>query len=270
MAKYLDGTGLGILWSKIGETYLPLSGGTLTSTSASVLSINSTATGNASNILFKSSSATKAEVGYSTANGAYIKNTAAGKVLGISDAGALKYDGNVVITSDNFYDYGTDLLRVYKSLTNNNSLSAVSSSTKIALAHIPTDSRLSYVDTSTGVSVTVEDTTGTTGIVLWGAESGNNVALSVNGSSKTLVKKEAVDGLYSSIGTLSSYFSSGSAYNSLALEGHGASYFATSDHTHPVSISTSTGTNQLTLAYGGKYKLTGGGVGVCVYYARWR
>ena len=259
MAKYLDGTGLGILWSKIGETYLPLSGGTLTSTSGTVLNINSTATGGATNVLFKSNGTGKAQVGYSTASGAYIKNVTAGKELGISDSGALKYDGNVVITSSNFYDYGTDLLRVYKSLTNNNSLSAVSSSTKIALSHIPTDSRLSYVDPGAGVSVTVEDTTGTTGIVLWGAESAGNVALSVNGASKVLVKKEAVDGLYSSIGTLASYFSSGSAYNSLALEGHNASYFSPATHTHDLEIATTTDNNQITLAYGGKYKLREGG-----------
>ena len=34
---------------------------------------------------------------------------------------------------------------------------------------------------------------------------------------------------------------------------------ATSDHTHTTSISTSTGTNQLTLSFGNKYSISAGG-----------
>lgn len=85
---------------------------------------------------------------------------------------------------------------------------------------------LLYVDPEEGVTVVIDDP-GTTGTVLWGAESANQVALSVNGVSKTLVKYAAIEGLYSSIGVLNGYFSGGAARNALALEGHGASYFAT-------------------------------------------
>ena len=85
---------------------------------------------------------------------------------------------------------------------------------------------LLYVDPEEGEDVTIDDP-GVTGTVLWGAESANQVALSVNGVSKTLVKYAAIEGLYSSIGTLAGYFSGGAARNALALEGYGASYFAT-------------------------------------------
>ena len=104
--------------------------------------------------------------------------------------------------------------------------------TIITTARALTDGNdLSYVDTSSGVDVTVEDTTGTTGIVLWGAESTNQVSLSVNGASKVIAKKEAIDSLQSSIGVLSGYFASGSAYNSLALNGHGGDYYMAKEDT---------------------------------------
>ena len=72
----------------------------------------------------------------------------------------------------------------------------------LGLAHIPLDDRLSYVDPEAGEEITIDDP-GATGTVLWGAESANNVALDVNGVSKTLVKQAAMDGVYSSISTLS-------------------------------------------------------------------
>ena len=49
------------------------------------------------------------------------------------------------------------------------------------------------------------------------------------------------------------------AANASQLEGHAASYFATSTHTHTTSIATSTGTNQITLTHGGKFAITAGG-----------
>lgn len=72
----------------------------------------------------------------------------------------------------------------------------------LGLSHIPDDDRLSYVDPEAGEEITIDDP-GTTGTVLWGAESANNVALDVNGVSKTLVKQAAIDGVYSSISSLS-------------------------------------------------------------------
>ena len=60
--------------------------------------------------------------------------------------------------------------------------------------------------------------------------------------------------------------SSGNAYN-VDVKGLGSaaytnsSAYATSGHTHTTSIATDTGTNQITLAFGGKYKLTAGGTG---------
>jgi len=77
-----------------------------------------------------------------------------------------------------------------------------------------------------GEEITIEDP-GTTGTVLWGAESANKVSLSVNGVSKLLLKSQALDGINSSISTILGYFSSGSARNALLLEGHNSDYFAT-------------------------------------------
>lgn len=85
---------------------------------------------------------------------------------------------------------------------------------------------LCFVDPEEGVDVEIDDP-GTTGTVLWGSESASQVSLDVNGVSKTLLKAAALDGINSSIGVLLGYFSSGAARNALALEGHGADYFAT-------------------------------------------
>lgn len=60
--------------------------------------------------------------------------------------------------------------------------------------------------------------------------------------------------------------SSGNAYN-VDVKGLGSaaytnsSAYATSGHTHTTSIATDTGTSQIALAFGGKYKLTAGGTG---------
>ena len=85
---------------------------------------------------------------------------------------------------------------------------------------------LCYVDPDEGVSVVIDDP-GTTGTVLWGAESANQVALSVNGTTKLLLKSASIDGIQSSINTLLGYFVNGSARNAWALGGHGVEYFAT-------------------------------------------
>lgn len=84
---------------------------------------------------------------------------------------------------------------------------------------------LCYVDPDEGVSVVIDDP-GVTGTVLWGAESANQVALSVNGTSKLLLKAASIAGLESSISTLSGYFINGSARNALSLGGYNAAYFA--------------------------------------------
>lgn len=141
---------------------------------------------------------------------------------------------------------GADLSRVWESLVNNTDFPDV----EINLAHIPTipyshisgtpeiptiidrarnlldGDDLCYVDPEEGEEITIDDP-GTTGTVLWGAESANQVALSVNGTSKLLLKAASLDGINSSITTLLGYFSGGSARNALALENHSASYFAT-------------------------------------------
>ena len=142
---------------------------------------------------------------------------------------------------------GTDLERVWESLINNTDYPDV----KINIAHIPTipyshisgtpviptiidrardlldGNDLSYVDPDEGEEITIIDD-GRTGAVLWGAESANQVALSVNGTSKTLLKIAALNGINSSITTLLGYFSSGSARNSLMLGGNSPDYYATS------------------------------------------
>lgn len=52
---------------------------------------------------------------------------------------------------------------------------------------------------------------------------------------------------------------SGSGLDADTVDGKQASDFATSGHTHSTSIATSSGTNQITLAYGTKYAITAGG-----------
>jgi rubredoxin len=84
---------------------------------------------------------------------------------------------------------------------------------------------LCYVDPDEGVSVTIDDP-GVTGTVLWGAESANQVALSVNGVSKLLLKAASIAGIESSISTLFGFFINGSARNALSLGGYNAAYFA--------------------------------------------
>lgn len=79
-----------------------------------------------------------------------------------------------------------------------------------------------------GEDITIDDP-GTTGIVMWGAESANQVALDVNGTSKFLLKPAAIDGITSSISILAGYFSNGAARNALLLNGHADEYFATSE-----------------------------------------
>ena len=54
----------------------------------------------------------------------------------------------------------------------------------------------------------------------------------------------------------SAAYTESSAY---ATSGHTHTGFATSSHTHATSIATSTGTNQITLAFGTKYAITAGG-----------
>ena len=94
------------------------------------------------------------------------------------------------------------------------------------LAHMPLDDRLSYVDPEAGEEITIEDA-GETGTVLWGAESANQVSLSVNGVSKTLLKAQSLDGINSRLGVLEGYFIGGAAYNAIRLGGHDSNYFAT-------------------------------------------
>ena len=141
---------------------------------------------------------------------------------------------------------GIGLERVWESLINNTDYPDV----EINIAHIPTipyshisgtpviptiidrardlldGNDLCYVDPDEGEEITIIDD-GRTGTVLWGAESANQVSLSVNGVSKLLLKAASLNGINSSITTLLGYFSSGSARNALALENHSASYFAT-------------------------------------------
>ena len=85
---------------------------------------------------------------------------------------------------------------------NTSSLGSFAYKNSLTVSDIPLDDRLSYVDPEAGEDITIDDP-GTTGTVLWGAESANNVALDVNGVSKTLVKQAAMDSVYSSISNLS-------------------------------------------------------------------
>lgn len=78
-----------------------------------------------------------------------------------------------------------DLPRMWQALMNAQSPVPDSPTNLIATAHLPDE--LSYVNLSQGQAITIYDD-GRTGTVLWGAESTTQVALSVNGTSKTLLK----------------------------------------------------------------------------------
>ena len=79
------------------------------------------------------------------------------------------------------------------------------------------------------------------------------IATNITGNSSTATKLQTVRTL--TIGNTGKSFD-GSSNVSWSLSEIGA---ASSGHTHTTSIATSTDTNQITLAYGGKYKLTAGG-----------
>ena len=129
-----------------------------------------------------------------------------------------------------------DVNTMYINLANGGGTDPTYWERKIAIPHLPDE--LSYVDLDEGIPVVIDDP-GTTGTVLWGAESANQVALSVNGVSKTLVKMQALDGIRSSIGTILGYFSGGAAYNALALDGHNSSYYATASSVSSLSTTVS-------------------------------
>ena len=110
---------------------------------------------------------------------------------------------------------------------------------------------------------------------------GTKYAISAGGTSYvfTMPKNPNTDTTYTiatgdSNGQIKVTPSSGNAYNvsvkglgsaaytessAYATSGHTHTGFATSNHTHTTSIAASTGTNQITLAFGGKYAITAGG-----------
>jgi hypothetical protein len=74
-----------------GNSYLPLSGGTLTNTASDILTLNSTGAENASFVLFNLSGTNKADVGYSQ-NFAYVSNNvASGARIGVNNSGTPQY-----------------------------------------------------------------------------------------------------------------------------------------------------------------------------------
>lgn len=79
--------------------YLPLSGGTISSSNQAPLSINSTSDNTRSFIIFKHNGVNKAYIGYTTANGAFIENPTSGNRLCILDN--LLYNDKTVWHSGN-------------------------------------------------------------------------------------------------------------------------------------------------------------------------
>ena len=138
MAKYLDAAGLTQLWTAVGSTFLSKSGGAVSSSSAQVLSLNSSHTSGNSNIMFKSAGNDKVEIGYDSTNGAYMKNIEALKVLNITNAGVLEFDGYTILTTLNLLNYATDLAGVWASLQNNDIVTTNYNNYQIRGEHLPT------------------------------------------------------------------------------------------------------------------------------------
>ena len=89
------------------HSYLPLSGGTLSSSSTDILTINSTSSSEAG-ILFNRSGTTKAWIGYHDIYGVYLYNSTRGKYLNYKDDGSLQFEGNTVLHSGNYTTWAAD------------------------------------------------------------------------------------------------------------------------------------------------------------------
>lgn len=90
------------------HSYLPLSGGTLTSSEAGPLKINSTQ-GSNSYVQFQSSGTAKSEVGWTTAWGTYLYDYPSGASLRISSSGVLNFNGNTILNASNYSSYAVPL-----------------------------------------------------------------------------------------------------------------------------------------------------------------
>ena len=99
-AKSITASDLGAALSSDLSDYLPLSGGTISSSNQAPLSINSTSDNTRSFIIFKHNGVNKAYIGYTTANGAFIENPTSGNRLSILDN--LLYNDKTVWHSGNF------------------------------------------------------------------------------------------------------------------------------------------------------------------------
>ena len=86
--------------------YLPLSGGTLTSSSLGVLTLNSTYA-TETGLEIKRNGTTKAWFGYQDGSGTYMFNNARGKYLTYGDNGVLLFEGQTVYHSGNLPAYPT-------------------------------------------------------------------------------------------------------------------------------------------------------------------
>ena len=92
------------------------------------------------------------------------------------------------------------------------------------------------------------------------ATSGHTHDISIAASSGTSSISLAANTKYQlTAGGKSYIFTTPADTNTWRPVGTGASDAAAGNHTHAISIATSTGTNQITLAHGGKYQITAGG-----------
>ena len=117
MAKYLDATGLGQVWEKVGLTFLSKGGGAVTSSAAQIFSLNSTSTNGNSYITFKSGGVDRSEVGYDTEIGTYLKNFSNSKILNITNTGDLLFDGKAILTEANIPSAAVDLANMWVMIT---------------------------------------------------------------------------------------------------------------------------------------------------------
>lgn len=226
---YTAGTGITIsdanAISVTANTYLPLTGGTLSNTSNSCLAVNNSGTGTSSYINYQVGGSNKARTGYDGAAGAYLQNAAVTNTpyVNIASDGVFKYkntnvfwhDGNLTLSNgvitigsntitpvtDVTYDSTSDRIRVTKGGSTSNVLVGFATTSKRFARYVGTNESggfdLNTLLTGGGITYNYGSAAywanGPTGMTYGGVLQLNN-----NGSSDTLAAQLAWDVVHTS------------------------------------------------------------------------
>ncbi len=101
----------------VAGKYLPLSGGTLTSNSNTILTLKGAASNSYSVAYFANGENSRGFVGWRSSYGIGLYNNASGDFLGVSDDGTPHYNGNTLIHSGNVGDYKAGDSALFEGLT---------------------------------------------------------------------------------------------------------------------------------------------------------